>query len=1239
MSVNVNEDIIDVFLLYKNNKVKSNNSQLPNYYRINMKDIGVKDDFIELTFIIVNDIQITIKIKIKNKFSTQRMSIKDRLKFFNNQIEEQKKPEPQKYNTSKIKTTNYLKNEEPIKEENVKKEEINNGGTKLGEQSNEEELPQEEVKKEEEVQKNSEEQKEIEETKIEEKKEEETPKEEVKINKDEVFQENKKEEENEKKPNELNEIQNQKSIVKTNEKPIEKKIDNQNNSFTEIKKNPGKLKIPEIFQKIGTPTIEKKDTKRQIEEIKVDKPKEEFLSKEEENQKEEVKQNGEEKRPSKAISENIQKCKTTKENEIKNETPKELPTLPTIEEKVDSKINNSFFQDEGRKTLQLPGLNLLNEMFLEPTTYGHFLKEEKDRGIKHPYRETFCEGFFIASFPQKDGKVIEMSQSYPAHCKHDECSKFPSMKPEIIFRYPLQDTKTLELNNLAATICFPTGIKVCYNENENPIDIKDYVTSITNQKGERYYMMTYHFYLKMAMSEYQRYDENPLKYNLRKFADPYILLREEELTEEKINEIQKNMEFYQELGFRDIVFVPFCICLISKYPYVQEMKNCLKSIYTILEQPKENSSIVINDIIMYLIHAIPIPTKNTKVKFLVPYYDNCIVIDCPKLEDINIMNRSAGHLLNYFSIDNLILIFKLLINEKKILIIDEDYQKLSRVADGFVSIIYPFQWIHTYIPIMSDQMLKYLETFLPFLNGINKSLMPLVENVFKNGEIEEDDEVFLIYVSDEKEKIKLSSSLRGKKRRLDKYVNDNIPPLPSSLEKELRNKLKKLKNEIENLKKSKRKISIQDKLNIELQIRDAFIDFFVEIFHDYANYLSFLGEDTVFNKPLFIEKKGKDKKFYNEILDTQLFQQFTQNIINEDVGYFNSRIALKEENKKNSNNKFSKQKEIQKIYCINPDFLKIQNNNDNMKDVIEKSKEKYPENKTINESRILQHLFLIEDSKYKDNQCPIYMTPEEKELKKEEKQELQKPKKNVIVSKNNAILQRIKAMNLNASNSIKKKGMLTEKEIDNIKELIKDNVVRIFKSEEINFEQKEKTELLSKLNIPIGREFFVSLLSKNTSNIILLKEHSFTLLWALINNCTANTLKLEETNKILEEIVLLIKSTKYFGIVQNGETKTLFDKYKQGIQQFPKIRQDNFWQIWYETEIKKKENATDEDKQEIIYDICKILIELEMPKGMIKKITDSINIKLFGKGTELYQKTFNTFIKFIVNAKYVSQAI
>ena len=85
-----------------------------------------------------------------------------------------------------------------------------------------------------------------------------------------------------------------------------------------------------------------------------------------------------------------------------------------------------------------------------------------------------------------------MNESFPSPCKHEECSKLPVMKSQIIFRYPLRNTKTLELNNLAATICFTTGIKICYNEEFGRNIKKDYVTSMTNQKGERNFIMTYH---------------------------------------------------------------------------------------------------------------------------------------------------------------------------------------------------------------------------------------------------------------------------------------------------------------------------------------------------------------------------------------------------------------------------------------------------------------------------------------------------------------------------------------------------------------------------------------------------------------------------------------------------------------------------------------------------------------------------------------------------------------------------
>ena len=1121
-SINVNEDVFDVYILYKDQKIKNTNSNDINYYRILAKEIGVTDDFKEMNFTVVNNISLKIKIKIKNKYDvTQKISVKDRLKFFNSKVEDSKKS-VEEFN-QKYKKWDDAK---ASKEKGTNQKEKEPSNKKI-----EQPKPNKEPEK-----KNLEQ------------------------NKKPAEQQQRKSIEQTKKVNKPNNTQN----TKTN--------NNTNNNNTQNKPTQNKPKQ----------TPNKTEPKQANQNNKA-----------------------------------IDKSKTLLPPQVNN------PKNSTA--KVFQKTQGEL---PPKKEIPTSG-----EIFIEPTTYGQFCKEQNAKGIKHPYRETFCEGFFIASFPEKNGKVVEMSESFPSPCRHEECSKLPAMKPEIIFRYPLQDTKTLELNNLAATICFPTGIKVCYNEVDGPNPIKDYVTSITNQKGERYYMMTYHFYLKYDIDDYQKkYEEHPLKYNLSKFADAYTSLSEEELTEDKINEIQELLLFSQELGNRDIIFVPFCICLISKYPYVKQMQKCLNSIYTILNQNEENSPIIINDLITYLIHAIPIPSKNTNVNFLIPYQKNCIELDCPKLEDINIMSASATELLKNFSIDNLVVIFRLLITEKKILLIDEDYERLSKVSDGLISILYPFQWIHTYIPIMSDQMLKYLETFLPFLNGINKSLMPFVEKVFRDGEIQEDDEVFLIYISEDKDKIRLSSSIRGIKKKVDKYISDNVPQLPTPLEKDLKNKLKKAKAELD----SKSQNTTQDIQRLELKIRDAFIDLFVEMFHDYAQYLSFLEEDTVFNKPLFMEKQQKNyEKFYNEVLDTQLFQQFTQNVVNDEVGYFNTKIA-KRENKEESKEK--KNKEILKRYYINPKFLNLESDL-NMKKLEQELNKKYPfDENDKNIVPILEKSIIIKDNKYNENQCKIYMTPEEKELSKEKKEE-NKTKKKVIVAKTNKISEKLKALKLDANEKFISKNNMSEKEQENMKELIKDYVVKIFKSEEIEWEAREKTELMNKLNTSFGRDFFISLLSKNTLNVILLKDNSFHLLFQLIYNCIINTLKLEETNEILNDLVLLIKSTKYFGITEFASNYTMFEKYKIKIQDVPKIRQDNFWEIWYETEICKKKDAKVEDKQQIIYDICQTLIQLELPKSMVKKLTDNINIKLYGKGTELYKKTFDVFIKFIVNAKYVSQAI
>ena len=895
------------------------------------------------------------------------------------------------------------------------------------------------------------------------------------------------------------------------------------------------------------------------------------------------------------------------------------------------------------------------EILLEPVNYEKFLSENKKN--KNFYRETFCEGFFISSFPYKDGQVVEKSQSFPASCGHKECSSLPAMKPEIIVRYPLEDTKTLELNNLAATICFPTGIKVCYSESEPEI-IKDYVTSITNQKGERYYMTTFHFYLKIANDIYSKnYEMHPLKHHLMKFADNYLNLSEDEMDKEVTEEIQNNLEQAQNLGFRDNVFVPYCICLISKYPYVKQMQKCLQSIYNLLIKNIDNlnhekEKFKLNNLIMYIINSVPIPKIGTTVKFYIPYFSEGIELKCPKLNDLNVMNMKISDLLKIFSIDYICVIFRCLIFEKKILFIDEDYTRLSNVTRYFISLVYPFQWMHTYIPIMSDQMLKYLETFLPFLNGINLSLMPLVTELFKTGDMEEGEEMFLVYINISK--FKLGSTLVGKNIKKYKYIEDNIPALPHNLEKELKNKLKKIKDDIDVLQK--KNANNADLSEFDLKIRDAFIEMFVEMFHDIEKYLCFLDQDVVFNKNLFLETIPKeDKKFYDEFIDTQLFQLFSQNFVNDEFNYFKSMTAEYNKNKKflNDNKNEETKKYVKKAYILNPDYLDIKEKSkkgieikmDELYAINEKEKD---ENGLIlNQKKISDYMKKIDNNNYINNICKIYLIPDgfEKNTSTSGKNRLNLLNDILTKDSNPAVMSQCKKYVRTKTY----KNDMTEKEKDEIKEKIKDFTVKIFKSEEIEQDEHLKKDLQNEINTNFGREFFINLLAKNTSNVILLKDNSFNLLGTLIYNTLLFILQVEENSKILEQIVILIKSMMHFGkeeketvgyilTSEKKNTVTLWNKYKQKIQGYPKINQANLWRKWYAINIneeKRKEN--DEVKKEVILKLCDLMIELELIKSFIKNTLEKLVKKVFSDNDETIKAIMQDIIQKIIKTKYISK--
>ena len=168
--------------------------------------------------------------------------------------------------------------------------------------------------------------------------------------------------------------------------------------------------------------------------------------------------------------------------------------------------------------------------------------------------------FFLCSIPKVNGELIENTEDLPSECGDYECSLLPAMKPIIMYRYPQEELEELIIDNLKASLCFPNGIKVCYKDScETKKRVNNFKIFSTNQFSNYFYGATYHFYLKMKNSEYSnKYKLTSMKHKL-----------------DNKNETDKSkIKTYQNLDKKDYVYIPYCACLFSRYPFYEQMEKC-----------------------------------------------------------------------------------------------------------------------------------------------------------------------------------------------------------------------------------------------------------------------------------------------------------------------------------------------------------------------------------------------------------------------------------------------------------------------------------------------------------------------------------------------------------------------------------------------------------------------------------------------------------------------------------------
>lgn len=531
--------------------------------------------------------------------------------------------------------------------------------------------------------------------------------------------------------------------------------------------------------------------------------------------------------------------------------------------------------------------------------------------------ETFCLGIFVSGLkpPIEKKLFIENSYNFAAPCGHKNCSLLLSMKPELILTYTHKNSSiTQELNYLVANLCFPLGIKLCF-EMSNDNNIKDkkiiqkpqniYYNVLKNAKDDIFYIATLQYYIKMEINDFKE----KYKFDLNSYYT-----QANNNFDKKDNNIKKANTIINHLLETGFVYIPETISLLSKYPFFIPMNICLNNILN-LQTIQEK-----NDLINHIINEVPIPKKLKQIQFFIPSINEPIILNhyYNIFKGLSMMNNSTQNiiydnlsltqlnsklLLEKISIENIIIIFQLLLLEQQILIIENNYQVLSEIILILISLIYPLTWTNPFLPILSLNTFQFLQTPVPYIMGLDEYLLKYAynsKNIYFGKEI-------IIYNLMTKNFILSRTKKKASKKDIIHEFKLNF--LPEKIENYMNIKLKELKIIMESKK--------MNDIELDMEIRLVFIKIMILLIGDYNNYTFYTNDDNMplFNKEAFIEshKDKQIKLFFGQMTKTQLFNQF---LLNERQLYFYNN------NKANINNENNCEEIFDINNCVDTSYFK-----------------------------------------------------------------------------------------------------------------------------------------------------------------------------------------------------------------------------------------------------------------------------------------------------------------------------
>ncbi|XP_058555207.1 DENN domain-containing protein 3 isoform X5 [Neofelis nebulosa] len=307
-------------------------------------------------------------------------------------------------------------------------------------------------------------------------------------------------------------------------------------------------------------------------------------------------------------------------------------------------------------------------------------------------------------------------------------------------------------------------------------------------------------------------------------------------------------------------FVPFAVCVVSRFPYYNALKDCLSCLLTHLKLCKDFE--VDNHIKDFAAKLSLIPSPPPGPLHLVFNMKPLQIVFPSRADPESPVVDLDLHLpLLCFRPEQVLQILTCLLTEQRIVFFSSSWALLALVAECFLAYLHPLQWQHTFVPILSGQMLDFVMAPTSFLMGCH---LDHFQEVSKEA-----DGLILINID--------NGSVT--------YSNDediDVPDIPLLAAQTFIQRVQSLQlhHELDlahlgastDLNEGRaRRRAWQQGLNCQLQ--QVALQLLVSIFREVKNHLNY--EHRVFNSEEFLKTRAPgDQQFYKQVLDTYMFHSF-----------------------------------------------------------------------------------------------------------------------------------------------------------------------------------------------------------------------------------------------------------------------------------------------------------------------------------------------------------------------------